>query len=110
LFARASAKDRLLESFGLKNPCLQSANLTETQLLHWYFEELLGRPVPDDPNRYLRSLGFASPDAFRRVLLKEYLYRHLEPQDTKKKRESHFNNEQKHDPLQLRNGQVDAEP
>ena len=110
LFARALAKDRLLESFGLKNPCLQSANLTETQLLHWYFEELLGRPVPDDPNRYLRSLGFASPDAFRRVLLKEYLYRHLEPQDTKKKRESHFNNEQKHDPLQLRNNQADAEP
>ena len=42
-----SAKGRLLESFGLKNPCLQNAGLTETQLLRWYFEELLGRPVPD---------------------------------------------------------------
>lgn len=74
LIARAVAKDRLLEALGLKNPCLESANLTENQLLRWYFEDVMGRPVPDDPRQYASDLGFASPDAFRRALLKEYLY------------------------------------
>jgi hypothetical protein len=81
LLARAVAKDRLLESCGLQNPCLESVELTEDQLLHWYFEELLGRPVPLDPNNYWRNSGFASPDAFRRALLKEYLYRRFEHQN-----------------------------
>jgi hypothetical protein len=81
LVARAVAKDRLLESFGLKNPCLENADLTEDELLHWYFEDLLGRPVPPDPSGHSRSLGFASSDAFRRALLKEYLYRRLEHQN-----------------------------
>ncbi len=80
LVARAVAKDRLLESLGLKNPCLEDADLTENQLLRWYFEELLRRPVPGDVNSYARNLGFASPDAFRRALLKEYLYRRFEHQ------------------------------
>jgi len=80
LVARAVAKDRLLESLGLKNPCLEDANLTENQLLRWYFEELLRRPVPGDANSYARNLGFASNDAFRRALLKEYLYRRFEHQ------------------------------
>jgi len=80
LAARAAAKDRLLESFGLKNPSLERADLTENQLLHWYFEELLRRPVPDDTGSYARNLGFATPDAFRRALVKEYLYRRLEHQ------------------------------
>lgn len=74
LVARAVAKDRLLEALGLKNPCLEDATLTQNQLLHWYFQDALGRPVPDDPNEYASDLGFASPDAFRRALLREYLY------------------------------------
>jgi hypothetical protein len=78
LVKRAVAKAHLLESFGLKNPCLKDADLTESQLLSWYFEELLCRPMPADPNAFARNLGFASPDAFRRALLKEYLYRRLE--------------------------------
>ena len=80
LVARTMAKDRLLKSLGLKNPRLENADLTENQLLHWYFEELLRRAVPGDPNSYARNLGFASPDAFRRALLKEYLYRRFEHQ------------------------------
>jgi hypothetical protein len=80
LVARALAKDDLLESLGLKNPCLRSAGLTENQLLNWYFEELLDRSVPDDVISYARELGFASPDAFRRALLKEYLYRRFQRQ------------------------------
>jgi hypothetical protein len=78
LLARASVKGRLLEAFDLKNPTLTDANLTEEQLIHWYFDEVLGRPVPGDPNTYARNLGFASSDAFRRALLKECLYRRFE--------------------------------
>lgn len=78
LVKRAMAKGQVLESFGLKNPCLENADITETQLLRWYFEEVLRRPVAADPNAYARNLGFASADAFRRALLKEYLYRRLE--------------------------------
>jgi len=35
LLARASAKNRLLESFGLQKPCLADANLTEHPLVQW---------------------------------------------------------------------------
>ena len=80
LVARALAKDDLLKSLGLKNPCLRNAGLTEQQLLSWYFEELAHRPVPDDVGSYARELGFASADAFRRFLLKEYLFRCFESQ------------------------------
>lgn len=72
---RAAGKVRILDSLGVKNPSLENAGLTETMLLRWYFEEILGRSVPHDPNSYSRELGFANPDAFRRALLKEYLYR-----------------------------------
>jgi hypothetical protein len=78
LLARAVAKERLLESFGSKNPSLESAELTEDQLLRWYFEELVGRPVPVNASTYSRNLGFANPHAFRRALLREYLYRRFE--------------------------------
>ena len=83
LLARASAKNRVLESFGLQNPCLANVNLTEDQLLQWYFQEVLTRPVPSDPEVYSRQLGFASYDAFRRALLKEYLYHRLEHKERK---------------------------
>jgi hypothetical protein len=78
LLARAANKERLLESFGFKNPSLKTAELTEDQLLRWYFEEVLGKPVPPDPDTSAASFGFADPHAFRRALLKEYLYRRLE--------------------------------
>ena len=89
LLARASTKACLLESLGLKNPCLQDANLTENELLRWYFKKILRRPMPDDPSSYACSSGFASPHAFRRALLKEYLYRRLEDQTRRMVNPSH---------------------
>ena len=80
LAARALAKSRFLESFGLDNPSLERADVTENQLLHWYFEEVLCRPVLDDTDTYARNLGFATRGDFRRALVKEYLYRCLEHQ------------------------------
>jgi hypothetical protein len=75
LMARAETKGRLLQSLGLENPSLNNAWLTENQLVHWYFEEVLHRQVPDNLRAYANDLGVTSPQAFRRLLLKEYLYR-----------------------------------
>jgi hypothetical protein len=81
LLARAMAKKRLLESFGQANPSLDSAKLTEDQLLRWYFEDLVGQPAPADTSTYSRNLGYADLHAFRRALLREFLYRRFEQQD-----------------------------
>jgi hypothetical protein len=75
LLERASAKDRLLKSLGLTNLSVRNTNLTESELLQWYFAEVLGGCVPSDPSTSWRKLGFANADAFRRALSKEYLFR-----------------------------------
>lgn len=74
LLARARDKQRTLESWGLQNPALADAGLTEEELLRWYFEEDLGRPVVTDVASHARSVGFADEDAFRRAVLREFCY------------------------------------
>ena len=81
LAARAVRKNRELESLRMRNPRLESIGLTYGELLEWYFEKVLGQTVPGDIDKYTGDLGFASPDAFRRALLKEYLYRRCGRQD-----------------------------
>ena len=81
LAARAVHKNRVLQSIRTRNPRLESIGLTYRGLLEWYFEKVLGQPVPGDVDTYTRDLGFASPDAFRRALVKEYLYRRCERED-----------------------------
>ena len=81
LLGRAVAKQRLLESCGVVNPSLESAKVTEDQLLRWYFEEVTGQQVPTNVGKYSRELGYADPHAFRRALLREYLYRDLKRSD-----------------------------
>jgi hypothetical protein len=71
---QALVKQRALEAGGAQNPALADVGLTEPMLLRWYFEERLGRPVPDDVAYYAHSLGFPSEDAFRLALLCEYSY------------------------------------
>jgi hypothetical protein len=78
LVARAAHKNGLLHSMRMQNPRLESVGLTYGELLRWYFEKVLGHTVPADIDKYARDLGFASPDAFRRALLKEYLYQRYE--------------------------------
>jgi hypothetical protein len=82
LRSRALGKQRLLEANGLEHPSLAAAKLTRDELLHWYFKEVLGRAIPGDPEGYAWKLGFASPEAFQRVLLKEYFYRWLRDRDS----------------------------
>jgi hypothetical protein len=74
LLARARDKQRVLESFGLQNPDLADAGQTQDQLLQWYFETRLDRPVVADVRVYAQSLGFENEDAFRRAILREFLY------------------------------------
>jgi hypothetical protein len=81
LLTRAAKKERVLEAFGFKNLSLENANLTEEELVRWYFEQVLGRPVPVDVSTHSRSLGFADPHAFRRALLREYFFRRFTPQN-----------------------------
>jgi hypothetical protein len=78
LVARIVHKDRVLNSMQMRNPRLESVGLNYGELLRWYFEKVLGHTVPADIDKYARDLGFASPDAFRRALLKEYLYQRYE--------------------------------
>lgn len=80
LLNRAAKKQRLLESFGFKNLSLENAGVTEEELLRWYFDQILGRPLPVDTSTYARNLGFAHPHAFRRALLREYVYRRFAPE------------------------------
>ena len=80
LLARAAKKERFLKSFGFKNLSLDNAKVTEEELLRWYFEQVLGRPVPIDTTTYSQSLGFGNSHAFRRALLREYLYRRFAPE------------------------------
>jgi hypothetical protein len=73
--ARAEAKQEFLESLGPQHPRLQDAALTEAQLLAWYCDKVRGGSVPVGPNDSWQALGYSDPDAFRRSLLKEYLFR-----------------------------------
>jgi hypothetical protein len=75
LIARAASKDRLLRSKGLQNSSLKDAGLGENELWRWHFKKILKQPIPKQVGDYARTLGYQSLDAFRRALLKEYLYR-----------------------------------
>ena len=71
---RALEKQRALESQGLENPGLEDAGLTEQELFQWYFERRLGRPAETDLANFARRAGFADQQAFKRAVLREYLY------------------------------------
>ena len=79
LLKRAARKEQFLASFGFKNLSLETAEVSEEELFRWYFEQVLERPVPVDVSAYAESVGFTHPYAFRRALLKEYVYRRFEP-------------------------------
>lgn len=74
LMARARDKQRVLDSCGLHNPGLADSGVSEDELLRWYFETRLGRPVVRDIAHYTRGVGFEDEHAFRRAILREFLY------------------------------------
>ena len=74
LAKRASDKQRALELAGIRYPSLADSGLTENELLSWYFEKQLGRPVPSDLARYCQAAGFMDENSFLGVILREYCY------------------------------------
>ena len=79
LWCRAREKQHLLESQGLQYPSSLDAGLTDDELLRWYFEVRLGRPVPTDLALYCRLAGFADGSSFQRAILREYCYLSHQP-------------------------------
>ena len=74
LAKRARDKQRSLGLVGLDSPSPLNVDLTEDELLRWYFEERLGRRVASDVADYSRRAGFSDEVNFRRAVMREYLY------------------------------------
>jgi hypothetical protein len=85
LSERARRKQRVLSALGLDDPEPGGVGPPPPALRAWYFENRLGRPLPDDLDQFTHRLGFASRKDFDRALLREYLYlKHKEPRDPHK--------------------------
>ncbi len=74
LAARAREKQALLEKRGTNHDAAELTGLQELQLHDWYFEQRLGRSIPEDVAGYAAQLGFAGVDDLNRALLREYFY------------------------------------
>src|SRR5438874_4807353 len=74
LMARARDKQRSLAARGLEDAGAVDAGLGVEELVRWYFEERLGKPVPGDLNDYCRTYGIASRAALERTLGREFCY------------------------------------
>jgi len=71
---RARQKQEALAASGGPPTETELSGLQSLQLQDWYFEQRLGRTMPNDLNAYIEQLGFAHQDAFNRALLHEYVY------------------------------------
>jgi hypothetical protein len=74
LAERARAKQEVLESRGLDHPRADDAPLAPPTLRAWYFEQRLGRPLPDDIDAAARQLGFEDRADLDRALRREWLH------------------------------------
>ena len=72
LARRAREKELIIESMGVPTPNL--ADFTTLELENWYFEQRLGREIPDDVECYAVSLGFADAAAFHLALWRERVF------------------------------------
>jgi hypothetical protein len=74
LAARAHDKQAALEAQGIDHPTLDDRPAAPPRLGAWYFEQRLGRPLPDDIDAAARDLGFADRTDLDRALRREWLY------------------------------------
>jgi hypothetical protein len=72
---RARDKKSKLVSYGFDNPSLSDVNLTQDELIKWYFEKFLGIKGLQNLSHFIESNGFQDENAFRRAILREYCYR-----------------------------------
>ncbi|QFT93850.1 TfuA-like protein [Roseovarius sp. THAF9] len=68
LKARAEAKAQTIAEDGVQ------ASPDRLRLLVWFFETRLGRPVPDDPDAFARSLGLEGRDELIALIAREFVY------------------------------------
>jgi hypothetical protein len=72
---RARSKQEFLESKGLDHPRADGPGLAPPAALRaWYFEQRLGRPLPNDADAAAREVGFADRADFDHALRREWLY------------------------------------
>ncbi len=74
LARRAFHKHKVLTATGLDDAQPNDTGLTPPQLAAWYFEQRLGRTMPEDLDDFARGLGLSNRDEFYRVLAREYLF------------------------------------
>ena len=79
LVERARQKMAVLNAQAMEDPTLADAGLEASELLRWYFEDRLARPVPADLAAYCEALGFGSRTAFLRAVLREFWFLRREP-------------------------------
>jgi hypothetical protein len=72
LAARAQDKAATLESLPAAASMPDSPALLQAMV--WYFEDRLGREMPQDLEGHARGAGFADAAAFRRAVWREHLY------------------------------------
>lgn len=71
LARRAREKQELIGSDGLRQA---GHRLHVMQARLWYFEDRLGRPLPDDLVEYAEEAGFADVDALDHAILREFAF------------------------------------
>ncbi len=74
LAGRARQKNQALATKGLHGADGDASAPSPAALRLWFFEQRLGRPVPDDLGAYLRDLGIESAADFDSALRREWLY------------------------------------
>ncbi len=74
LVERARQKLAVLNAQAIEDATLADTGLKARELLRWYFEDRLARPVPDDLAAYCDALGFGSRAAFQQALAREFCF------------------------------------
>ncbi len=74
---RVEDKRARLESAGLSDPSPAMAGVSEGELMSWYFEDVLGMPIPGSVHAWISDLHLDGQGQFIQLLLREHLYRRL---------------------------------
>ncbi len=80
LCRRAQEKAAWLEAQGLGLVSLEDLGIGERELFGWHFGRL-GEDIPADLSAYAQATGFDEVEAFRRAVMREYLFATREPLD-----------------------------
>ena len=74
LAAEAEHMAGLLQEFGSSEPSPGDLGLTTTQLVLWYFEQLLGIPVPDDLDTFVTQNDYLNRTEFEQMMVRQYIW------------------------------------